>query len=982
VYYEYLSLVYISTCMFERLRTRWKQYIYVFWGIWFFWLLVAFLTPYISLDLCTWCAYATDNEALLESIRWMEFLLKTLYLLMWPLIAVAWASLDNSLVYGEIFFLDTMLWKFWQIIRNFANFGIGLVFVWSILASFFYQNNEKFSLPNILKNTFIAGILVQMSRFIVAVLLDLSTVGIVGLGSLPMTILDTSEQNALQQVRYIKPHTLFNLDWTKQANADYTEHAIIYSCGDDSNGWINYYAPCWVKDNSFIKEGESADETESRKGYLQRVENVRTSSFSWSSAYDSLELEDDYCVWWPDLLSLYIIEDPGIMFGKPASPTNIKNMRYYADSVSEVTKSCNTMDKYITEAQWMTWPLFLLFAVIMDMWEIAITTTTTWATEAVFYFAVRAFIGIALMIPLAVMAVVLIIRSVILWLVIAFSPLLVLVFVYDYKSDGAQIWWGNLSSISDVLTLIFFPVFVVFAITLSVVFMTLISRIDFIKDTTSCEEDPMQLMWCEITNMESCKDTTSTNNSRTYDCFGVEFTLMQQSTNMWANVINTMSWLVKNFLWVALMWAIIFAALKMNKMTASIVSSVESLGKRLAMSTPIVPTSNGWMSLGGMQKAGQKIQNMPNLIAQNQYDSSPMKWWIDDFQQGMKWETKPVNDKLNEVSTRAWAADALKEGWVNQSNVMDYNAWLWNTLWHYANQPPGTYKTAEDALKSSEVIAALSNGGKEMSLEKFIEKWHTEDNGFKEYERHAALGHMATWTRELAESTWWYVSADKKADKHTFRFAGQNGETRVVTYNHDVATGNYTWVATNSFSAGDLSRESDITALWSIVSTHWWTIEKIEEILWTKEYTKDIREEMAKTANDGKAEFNVTSNKGLSNEITYTVTRGEKDNEIGWVTYVSGWKKDADTDGDGVNDDKDAFVNDANESVDTDGDQIGDNADTDDDNDGYSDALEEEHVTSPLDASSTPDGSVAKDETVKDIEPESPTPSPPPPTNN
>jgi hypothetical protein len=38
------------------------------------------------------------------------------------------------------------------------------------------------------------------------------------------------------------------------------------------------------------------------------------------------------------------------------------------------------------------------------------------------------------------------------------------------------------------------------------------------------------------------------------------------------------------------MWAIIFAALKMNKMTATIVSSVESFGKRLAMSTPIVPT--------------------------------------------------------------------------------------------------------------------------------------------------------------------------------------------------------------------------------------------------------------------------------------------------------------------------------------------------------------------------------------------------------
>jgi len=54
-----------------------------------------------------------------------------------------------------------------------------------------------------------------------------------------------------------------------------------------------------------------------------------------------------------------------------------------------------------------------------------------------------------------------------------------------------------------------------------------------------------------------------------------------------------------------------------------------------------------------------------------------------------------------------------------------------------------------------------------------------------------------------------------------------------------------------------------------------------------------------------------------------------------------------DSDGDGVGDNGDAFPNDANETADTDGDGIGDNADSDDDNDGVSD----ENDAFPLDSS-------------------------------
>ena len=61
-----------------------------------------------------------------------------------------------------------------------------------------------------------------------------------------------------------------------------------------------------------------------------------------------------------------------------------------------------------------------------------------------------------------------------------------------------------------------------------------------------------------------------------------------------------------------------------------------------------------------------------------------------------------------------------------------------------------------------------------------------------------------------------------------------------------------------------------------------------------------------------------------------------------------------DTDGDGYGDNSDAFINDDTEWLDTDGDNIGNNADTDDDGDGYSDSVELDEGSDPLDYGSIP----------------------------
>jgi hypothetical protein len=78
-------------------------------------------------------------------------------------------------------------------------------------------------------------------------------------------------------------------------------------------------------------------------------------------------------------------------------------------------------------------------------------------------------------------------------------------------------------------------------------------------------------------------------------------------------------------------------------------------------------------------------------------------------------------------------------------------------------------------------------------------------------------------------------------------------------------------------------------------------------------------------------------------------------------TSTTGLIEDLDDDNDGVNDGSDAFPIDGTETLDTDGDGTGNNADLDDDNDGVSDLDEIANGTDPLDSNSGANGSSPTD---------------------
>jgi hypothetical protein len=82
-------------------------------------------------------ASTSSDMSKMDMFNLVDLILKVIYVILWPLLVIAGWSLDNTLVYGSIFHLDAPLWKFWNMIKNFANFTLGFLVLFSILKSIF-----------------------------------------------------------------------------------------------------------------------------------------------------------------------------------------------------------------------------------------------------------------------------------------------------------------------------------------------------------------------------------------------------------------------------------------------------------------------------------------------------------------------------------------------------------------------------------------------------------------------------------------------------------------------------------------------------------------------------------------------------------------------------------------------------------------------------------------------------------------------------
>lgn len=438
-------------------------------------------------------------------------IIKIAYVFLWPLIFVCGITLDNSLVYGTWLHLDAPLWSLWNIMKNIANFALWFFVLYAILRNLLSavgMEDKKWKPIEVIKKTLISWILIQMSRFLVAAIIDVSTILTYAVWWLPLTVLQTNPQYTNRPI--------MSLHINASSTTNGLDYDIYYTY------WDHKISDCKIVDNFPLSWS-----------YIVWAKTP----YIWNAASDTWFYVDTwYCaVWWrpyryKHVLSwetdgffpnIYSITDTWDMLNK----TYEIQLTQYTNNINSWTldsllKNCviipvddaalytwchtwdsiywalsltwndvffgwqnenwllYTIDNLIEQSKGYVWPLITIYSSLLDIQSFADIWSHTSYVEDFISLVFKLLFSLVLIAPLAWMAVVLVVRIWILWVVIAAAPVLILIWVF-----GDMLWWLSKAlpkqlSVWNIIQLVFAPVIITLAISLSLIFINAISGIN------------------------------------------------------------------------------------------------------------------------------------------------------------------------------------------------------------------------------------------------------------------------------------------------------------------------------------------------------------------------------------------------------------------------------------------------------------------------------------------------------------------------
>ena len=154
-------------------------------------------------------SFADTNTVSSNAFSLVQPIINLINLVWIPLVMVAGKLYTNWLVYGSNLHLDVILLNVWNFSKTIANFIIWFILVWAIFWLFIWKTKNIFS---ILWKITLATILINASWFLIWVLIDISTILLVAVGSFPMHMIWTTTMQAQSKLRYCK-NIEIKYDW-------------------------------------------------------------------------------------------------------------------------------------------------------------------------------------------------------------------------------------------------------------------------------------------------------------------------------------------------------------------------------------------------------------------------------------------------------------------------------------------------------------------------------------------------------------------------------------------------------------------------------------------------------------------------------------------------------------------------------------------------------------------------------------------------
>ncbi len=162
----------------------------------------------------------------------------------WILFAkLAGTFLTNNWVYGEILWLDALMRRFWNVMKNIANFWLWFYFVY-VIFKWLISSKEDITqtLKKIIVWLLIAWIGIQASRFFTAAIIDVSTITLSAVGAFPSQVISSSPyvkwSLEMSMPEYLNPsfnyvetgteYTLFSKNWDKSNLLESTNVQLLH----------------------------------------------------------------------------------------------------------------------------------------------------------------------------------------------------------------------------------------------------------------------------------------------------------------------------------------------------------------------------------------------------------------------------------------------------------------------------------------------------------------------------------------------------------------------------------------------------------------------------------------------------------------------------------------------------------------------------------------------------------------------------------
>ena len=602
---------------------------------------------------------ASQSESFENIVSWkvnlLSFVKTVLYILVYPLMFLAGKLADNSFVYGEVFWFDAVLWNLRNFMRNLANFWLWFIFVYKIF-EYLLKWQKSWDMKKILVSSLIAWIWIQASWFLMMALIDVSTLLTYWIWWLPISVLwDDISKNTwwdAQKGWWFNPYALKTLLSVDVGNVPDLNVYMTNISGGTSG---NYISEC----RTFSYKKGDVDETlilapkmiyyqDNNNEFHATMDNV-CHLYGQVYWFKSLvpEIKEKRTVsvsdaqWWADAQKEYY----------SAGTSYISQITTSSESITWDIAWCSVLevwDAHVKDGVWatqnfniiLTWEKCWLDVDNKRIWSgstiqmkdlISNNGTFVWVFTALYSSLLNAgssiiqntdsgvyekFLGIlltlghiiAIAIPLIAVVLVLVMRIWIIWIAITLSPIIILLSafgLFDKLTKSVKLL--EYLDLKNLIWIIFSPVVICFAVSMSTVLVKVIEKIN----TSKINTEPLILWWLVQVNL-------------------AWFTVW-----LWQLIIAVM--------WIAITWFLLWAAIRSSKLWEKwgIIDSLYNLANTAIWSVPIIPIPwkdaqwnqnkiwfNTAFGLNGQQGLISSIdRNLKNTF--NNEDQKILEQWLD-----------------------------------------------------------------------------------------------------------------------------------------------------------------------------------------------------------------------------------------------------------------------------------------------------------------------------------------------------------------